>query len=607
MQMKKLVSILLIMNMIFVIFITGCSIKDSNHNALRLEEGILLWDEVKGTAFYEVDMGSGSNPVYEPQFDIASKCDFAGTFHVVVRAVDSEGKRKDVGSLEITTKELEKPIIKVVGEEDDLYFVWNEVEGATSYSYDAHDGKGIQIATKSENGDYRVPITNITNQMIRVLANGNSKGNELFLSGESTYTYKTNQVFDMSLLAKHQAVYTSNGELEYELSIGTNLDKGVYDVTVSMYVMNLKGHRLQGNGTWGRRIEDSKTIYWLCDNEVDGWKGSGGTIPNPDETYKTNMQLEVDRGGNAHIKAYDFNVGDRLVIADIEYKGKSVINKKGGAPNPMKEVPRFDLSTVDKYLAVFRSPGGYYDESPELFKLEIPVDLPDGTHTVSLDYCVCTASGDMLEGNGVWGRRIAGEEIGGPYTWLNEYEISGDIPSTTMPKPTEMQNAKFSVKVKNKKFILHPLDFNVGEMLIVSKVKTASVAEKNGLFVSTGALNEQFKVKTTLSGKPRHTEVTLTITYKVHDVFGNKVVGNGAWGRRMSIGGKLYWFCEDKVKGYPEAKDTIPNANQELKEEFFFYEINKYGVLTFNMFDFEAGDVVEITSIKYNGKEILVK
>ena len=127
------------------------------------------------------------------------------------------------------------------------------------------------------------------------------------------------------------------------------------------------------------------------------------------------------------------------------------------------------------------------------------------------------------------------------------------------------------------------------------------------IFVSEGKISETFKVQTMLTGIPRYTDVTLSVTYKVSDIFGEKVEGNGTWGRRIDAGNKLYWICEEKVDNYPEAADTVPNPTKEVTKEFYFSEINKFGVITINMYDFFAGDVVEITSIKYNGKEVLVK
>lgn len=606
--MKRLISALITTSFLLLLFTSGCS-KPSDADALKLENGVLTWSEVKDASSYEVDLGNGGKRVEKTSYDLTSAFEHDGKFAVTVRYVDNKGEREEIGTIDVTASFVQKAIIGVEGSEDELYFTWSQVDGAVSYSYDAHDGKGIQIAKKNEQGKYQVPITNLTEQMICVVANGTSDGTELFLSSESIYTYKNGRVFDMSLLAQYPSVYTGDGTLQDIFSVGTNLKKGIYDLEVSMYLMDSNGNRLTGNGTWGRRILDEAGQYiWFCDTAVEGFEESGSTIPNSDEVQQVKMNLNVDRGGNVLIPVYDFSIGDRIVVADITYNGKSVLNAEGGKVNPVEEIPKLDVTSLDNYLAVFRSPGGYYTEAPDKYKLEVPVKLSDGTHTVSVTYYVCDAAGGILEGNGMWGRRIAGvNPEGGPFVWLNEYDIGADYKAVEMPLPTQTKTSKFTVEVKDGKFTLVPLDFEKDELLIITDVKTAKEPEGNGVFVSEGKLSETFKVQTTLTGIPRYTDVTLSITYKVSDIFGEKIEGNGTWGRRIDGGGKLYWLCETAVDKYPEAAGTIPNPREEITKEFYFNEINKFGVITINMYDFGAGDVVEITSIKYNGQEVLSK
>lgn len=590
------------------VLLTGCE-KGVSNTALELQEGVLTWETAEAAAAYEVDLGGGGRSVAGTKFDMVSACEQEGEFTVTVRSVDEKGQRKDIASMEVAAVMLEEPVIAVTGSGEELYFEWAPVEGAVSYAYDAHDGNGLQIAEAEEDGKYRVPVTNQTKQMIRVVANGTSEGNKILVSAESVYTYRSDNIFDMSLLAKYPAVYTGDGELQGVCSVGSTLKKGVYDLEVTMYVMNSDGESVTGNGSWGRRIIDQTgKNFWFCEKEMDGYPGSGDTIPDAAEAVVYPMSLKVDRGGNVLIPVYDFELGEKVVVADIVYNGESVLNEEGGKANPVEEVEKFDIETLDDYLVVYRSPGGYYtEETKEDFEVKVPVNLSDGTHTVSVTYYVCNASGDMIEGNGAWGRRIAGADIGGPFAWLNEYDIDAGNTAAEIPYPTQSQTSKFTVEVKNGTFVLKALDFDAGDLLIISDVKTATAPSGNGIFVSEGELSETFKVSTTLTGIPRHTDVALSVTYKVYDIFGNQVSGNGSWGRRMYVGGEWIWLCEDDIEDHPEAKGTAPKAEQEITQELFFYEINKFGVITLDMYDFAAGDVVEITSIKYNGEEVLVK
>lgn len=589
--------------------LVGCG-ADKGNSELKLKNGTLSWDEVKGAVSYEVDIGNGGKQTEETSYNLLDLCSIEGKIQVTVRSIDEKGKRSEVGALEVTTEKLDRPIIGIEEREDKLFFSWSEVSGATSYTYDAHDGNGIQKAKADEDGKYRVQITDETEQIIRVRANGTSKDKCLYLSGESSYTYKTGRVFDMSLLGLYKAVYTAGGELEYQMKIGTKLSSGVYKVELSMYVTNSQGGRVTGNGIWGRRIQTNGDWFWFCDSEVDDGSFANNRIPNPDEVYKIETEVTVDKGGNVNLNVYDFTAGDKLIIADIRYQGKSVLNASGGAANPVEKVEKLDISDMSKYLAVYTGNGKWYDDDPESTEIEIPVNLSDGTHTISVDYYVCKSDGDMLTGNGMWGRRLTGTDKDKISVWLNEYDLTDSLKGVNIPLPTKKNTSTFSVEVKNKKGIIRAMDFAAGDMVLVDKVKTASVTEKNGTFISSGELNETFKVKTTLTENAevrRHTNITLEVTYKVHDIFGNTVTGNGSWGRRMLVGGKTFWFCENAIDGQPDVKPNIPKANQEIKENLFFHEINRYGVLTLEMWDFAIGDVLEITSIKYNGQEVLVK
>lgn len=608
-MMKKKRSFLMIAAMIISIgLLSGCG-NEAESGTLKLEEGVLSWKEVAKAAYYEVDMGAGKIVVNETSYDLADECDYTGDFTVTVSSVSENGSKKEIGSMELTSTSLSKPIIGIKEVDGEPYFTWKPVEGATGYAYDAQDGTGIQtVDTNAE--EFLVKITNATQQTIKVTAKGTSDGKQLFIASESSYNYRSSDCFDMSLLAQYPLVFTGKGDVIGSMDVGTTLTKGVYDLELSLYVMDPHGYTLTGNGVWGRRVVSSDNkLNWFCEKPLENYPESEGTIPKSSEIVTVKVKLAVSRGGNITIPLYDFSKGEMVVIADITYNGKSVINENGGTPNEETEVEKFDVTTVDKYLAYYKSPGvTYTEEQAELFAVNIPLNVADGNYDVAVTYYVCTATGDMISGNGTWGRRIAGADVKkGPLEWLNEYDLAEQYPGVDVPKPTETITSKFNVNVKNGKCQLNALDFGAGEMIIVSDVKLGKTPSGNGIYVCKGNAIDEFDVQTTLSSNKRLTDATLTISYKVYDVFGESLEGNGSWGRRIKMDKTEFWLCEDAVTNYPNAKDTLPKADQVVTQDMKVVEINKHGVFTMNMYDFYAGEVVEIVSVKYNGEEILKK
>lgn len=602
--MKKRISKILGLSILTIALFAGCGKTETRD--LTLKDGILTWDKVENAIKYEVDLGSGGEIITGNSYDLTEKCDSTGKFSIKVYSLSSSGEKTEIGQKDITVKNLDEPAVTVKKDDDNSYFVWSEVEGAKSYSYDAHDGKGIQTLEAGQK-EYKVLIERDSLQMIDVTAEGTSEGDNIYTDSSTTYSYTKGEGFDMSLLAKYQAVYTAGDNNEGQLKIGTTLTKGVYELELQMYVMDSKGYKLTGNGVWGRRVQDVDLKFsWFCEKETEGFKESANTLTAPNQIYKTKMKLAVDRGGNVILPIYDFKQGEKLVVASVKYNGKNVLNDKGGKSNKVPEIKMFDITSLDKYLAVFKSKAKYYADDPENSELWIPTKLSDGNYTVRIRYYVCKGNGDMLEGNGLWGRRIAGNDENVPITWLNEYDLDGHS-AVEIPLPTEEQKMVVGITVKNGKFRIIPLDFGESELLIVSGVDTSSVQKKNGTFVSTGAAKEEFEVATTLTGKPRHADVTLQVTYKVSNVFGDDITGNGAWGRRMKVGETHYWLCEEGVDNFPEAANTLKPAGKLITEDMFFYEINKFGIMTINMYDFAEGDMVQIVSVKYNGKEVLKK
>lgn len=607
--MKRRILMLISLCSLAVLGIVGCGEKKAA-TTLKVEDGIITWDKVEGARSYEVDIGNGGKTTYDTSYDLTEVLESAGEYTITVRCFTKDGKTEEVGQTEVKTELLEEPAVYTQKIDKKIYFVWNQVQDAMEYRYDAHDGKGYQVAEVEEDGLCKVPVTDLQSQLITVVAKGSTKDNILYLPSETMYTYRDSSMFDMALLSNYPVVYTAEGEIEEFLKVGSTLKKGVYDMEIALYVMDGNGNKVTGNGNWGRRLVSTDgTLHWFCDKEVTNWEGSGNTIPNPDKLYKTKIRLLVDRGGNIVVPFCDFVKGEKAVIASITYNGKNVISADGGKEKPFEQVAKLDVESVKGYVAKFTSPGGWYAENPhEDYEIKIPTKMKDGLASVKITYQTCQADGSMLEGSGMWGRRIAGADVmSGPWEWLNEYDAGPDFKAVELPKPTETRSVKMSVMVEKGYFKLTAMDFNAGEILFINDVVEAKAPEGNGIFVSKGEITQQFKVKTTLTGKPRRTNVTLDVTYKTYDSFGDSLTGNGIWGRRFNGLGELNWICEDTVDGYPEAKGTLASNKKTVTKKLQFGEVNRFGVITINMYDFSAGEVMEITSIKYNGKEVLDK
>lgn len=604
--MKKTIAMLTAAMLLITVLLTGCGQVNAS---LMLENGVLSWDAVAGAAYYEVSMGGQVETVSEPSYDLASNCEYASDFTVSVVSIDNGGKRQELGSLELIVAVLDKPVIGVTTADGGPYFTWKAVEGAVGYWYDLHDGGGLRQASAEEDGNYRVKVTDTDKQMLRVVAQGTSKENRLLLNSESMYQYESDEQFDTSLLAKHPVAVTSTGKGAEQFRVGTTLKKGLYELEVSLYVMNSSGRQLTGNGTWGRRIVSADDNIWFCANELEQWPGSGDTIPAPNVAETRKMNLTVDRGGNVNFTMYDWVTGEMLVVADIKHNGVSVLNASGGLANPLSEVKKFDVTTFDSYLKVFQAPGTFYTDDPEASQVRVPTSLPNGEHTVSVSYYVMTATGDLLEGNGLWGRRLTGSDPeAGDYAWLNEFDVSDNFRAVAIPQPTQKQTSSFNVVVKDGYFTLYAIDFNVGETVVISEAKKLETPSGNGVFIGSGAISEKFRILTTLTGDTRLSGVKLEITYEVSDLVGKSLTGNGTWGRRIVSADGEHWLCTtDPSDGnFPEAKGSLPQAGKAVTQTFTIGEISKKGGFSLEMLDFNAGEVVKITSIKYNGQEVLL-
>ena len=228
-----------------------------------------------------------------------------------------------------------------------------------------------------------------------------------------------------------------------------------------------------------------------------------------------------------------------------------------------------------------------------------------------MSYYVCSANGDMLDGNGMWGRRFSSENVdGGTWVWLNAIDVDASIPAANIPKPTERQQFAFEAEIKNGILTMYAIDFNQGEMVIIESVKGMPVPSGNGIHVFKGQdIEETVSVQTTLNDGVRRSGVTLTITLKVSDTLGRSLSGNGVWGRRLNdADGQNYWLCATAPSAnFPEAAATLPQAGKTVTFTLKVGEINKKGIFKLSAIDFCEGEMLEIVSVKYNGEEILLK
>ena len=590
----------------------GCGGKPGEGGTLTLENGVLHWEATDADAFtgYEVDLGGGGVAVAATSYDLAAHCDYEGEFTVTVRGVTADGKRADIGSLTVNATRLAEPTVGIGGSaESGYYFEWSAVEGASGYSYDAHDGNGLRTAEPVDGGEgYRVPVTLPIRQLIRVYANGTSKDNTLLLTSNTLYQYETNERFDLALLGQYPAVFTSSGAAAEEFRVGSTLPSGYYpNMELTVYLMGKGGTAMTGNGMWGRRISYSENV-WLCGNDVEGFPNSAIDLPKADQKFTIKAGLMVDRGGNVILPLYDFLDGEMMVVVDIKYQGRSVLNASGGERNPVPEVEKFDVSKADDYLYVFRSPGSWFNEHRAANALNIPVNLPDGKQTVTVSYYVCQANGDILEGNGMWGRRFSSEYVdNGTWVWLNAVELAANIPAVEIPNPTALQKFTFEAEIRDGILKMYGIDFNVGEMIIIQSVEGAETPSGNGIYVFTGkSIEEVFSVQTTLTGN-RISNAELTVTFKLSDLGGGSLTGNGAWGRRLhDATGKDIWMCTTAPSdNFPNAAGTLPKAGETVTMTMKVAEINKKGIFKLSGLDFLAGEMIQITSVKYNGEEIL--
>lgn len=602
--MKKAIQMTVALLMV-LLCLSACNDKDVPSGTLRLDNGVLCWDAAQNASYYEMDMGSGAEQVYQTSYDLAANCKYIGDFSVSVTAVFPDGAREKVGAINLSTQKLGKPVISVQKKDGRKYFTWETEEFASGYTYHAYDGAAMQTAQPDANGTCWVEITDDFEQLIRVVAHGGSKDNQLYLSNEDYFQYTTDEVFDMTKLADYPCVYTASGASQDTFTFGTTLTQGAWDLEITMYVMDSKGRTVQGNGQWGRRTSFHNThLSWFCETAPsESWPNAANTIPSSQKAETRTLKVDIDRHGNAYINFMHFNKNEMVVITDVKFGGKSRLNASGGLPNAVPEVKKLDTSVLKKAKAYYKSVG---DETKN--KVKISTDLPDGTHIVDISYYLAMADGGPVYDNGVWGRRITDTNrvATGPYFWLNEWDIGVDFPAVDLPLPTEKSNMRIAVDVKNGKFSLSFIHFKKDEMFIINSVKPVSIPEKNGLFVSKGITGEEFDIKTSYAGVPRYNNVNLDVTFRVYDLDGHSLTGKGRWGRRIvTDNSSNIWLTSQQVDDYKESYNTLPTKDQLITVNIYVAELTRDGVFTLKMPGFLIGECVEVVSVRHKGKLIM--
>lgn len=618
--MKKHFPKILIVSVLAALCCIGCSSKGGSD--LTLKEGVLSWKEAKDAAYYEVVMGDVSVISNQTKLDLADVCKFEGEHTITVFSVSASDKKKELGDIDITVVALEKPAVNIMQQDDgSAIFTWKAKEGY-SYAYNLQDGTGVQTVKADDDGTCRVALKSTSYSVFSVIAKGTSKDHTYYMGNETGYRYQGQVLFDMSEMVKYPFYAISSGLGLDKLTFATTLKKGVYDLEMSFYLVDINGASLNGDGLWGRRIWNVKPqgeqLIWFCENAVEGYVVSQGTLPTAKEmvTYKVE-DLEIDKYGEGLLDLADFNVNEMIVITDIKYNGKSVM---ADAFKEHDDEVIFDTSKLADFLAVFRGSGAWYDENKEACELEIPIDLADGVYQFELSYQLMDDTGRALVGNGLWGRRITNEKMDdAEIVWLCDYANLPHSDGDNIPLPTTTMKSTVSGKVQNGKFKLVCLDFNAGEILAVSSVK--KIGGSSARF-STSSLNKyKYVHRDSAEYDPESPETLVVettkcergifeveVTYYAMDKDGYMLMGNGKWGRRILADSEdIVWICNtapDEV--HTAAEGTVPEPNKAATVKMQV-ALNNKGRFILHMHDFNEGEMIVIEDVKYQGQSILKK
>lgn len=616
--MKKHISKLLAVVGVAILCCMGCSLTGAS--ALTLNDGVLSWKAVKDAAYYEVALGDLSTTCEEENLNLSKLCKLEGEHTITVSSVSDSDKKKEIGTMDVTVVALQKPSVSIMETDSgETCFTWVAEKGVT-YAYNLHDGYGVKTVEAEEDGNCRVVMTNNNSTMFTVIVKESSEDNTYYMGNETSYRYQGKALFDMSDMVKYPFYTVSAGLGLDTLTFATTLDRGLYDLEMSFYLLDINGASLTGDGRWGRRIWNIKPqgeqLIWFCEEQIESYEGSADSLPAADEmvTYKVE-NVEIDKYGEGLLDLADFNVNEMIVIADIKVDGKSVMAE--GFKEHGEEVI-FDTSKLVDFLAVFKGTGAWYSEKPAESVLSIPVDLKDGVYELEVSYQLMDEDGKSLTGNGLWGRRITNGSLDdAELVWLCDYKLEPHSDGNDIPLPTETLTSNFSGKVENGIFKIMCLDFNADEIMAVSSVKKISGSSdrfnisnlKNYKYVHKDSAEydpntgEKFVIETT---KCERGLFNVEISYYVMDSEGYMLTGNGMWGRRMmSDSEEEIWVCNTAPhEAHKDAENTVAEPNTVIKK-VVQVALNKKGRFTLMMHDFKEGEIVVIEDVKYEGVSIL--
>ena len=101
-------------------------------------------------------------------------------------------------------------------------------------------------------------------------------------------------------------------------------------------------------------------------------------------------------------------------------------------------------------------------------------------------------------------------------------------------------------------------------------------------------------------------QVELEVTYYAMSAEGYMLAGNGSWGRRMmDEGSDEIWLCASAPSSeHSDAVNTIPEPTKAVTRKMLV-TLNNKGRFFLDMYDFQKGETIVITDIKYNGVSII--
>lgn len=627
-RMKKSIFKLLIGIGIISACLAGCSAgrNSSRNGSVLLKDGVLSWKANDKAVCYEVEMGASSINCEETELELSKLCKYEGEHTITVSMITDSNKKskKQIGTLDIVAKKLEKPAISIIeSDEGETILSWKTQAEAGDYGYDFNDGKGIREAEVGEDQLVKVTVPDDNQRMITITVESTSKDNTYYIGNEVTYRYQGKVLFELSKIAQYPFYSISNGVSGEKLTAAVDLPKGTYTLDIMFAVMDVNGKSLSGNGRWGRfaTIEGASGEMWFCENEIDDGSriitACKDTLRPANETITYTKEVAVNKYGEFYITINSFKVNEMLLITDIQLDGKSVM-ASGLKKHDPEDDAQFDTAKLEEFLAVFESKGTGHNTHPQNDYFSIPINLPDGSYEVQVKYQIMDKDGKKLSGNGLWGRRIGNENMG-DLVWYCDYELKPHTEGAELPTPTRTLTSNFRVKVQGGKFNLLCLNFNLGEIVGVQSVKKISGSSsrfnmstlssyKNVYVEKTEGSTTELKIQTNLTRRGMY---DLEVTYYLADKDGYKCYGNGVWGRRVVPVGteEILWLCDDQIDNggnmVGEA-DSIPEPNKPVTETITV-AMNKKGVLALNMHSFLEGEMFIIKDITYNGNSILGK